>query len=1208
MAIKKKIKKLVKNPKLFVSDALNNKNIKFAKHKISSEHRYTVVSVVCNLEDYLEDYFRSLVNQTLNFEKHIFLILVDDGSEDKSAEIIKKWQKKYLNNIIYIENPISSVLDLGVENVETDMISFIDPRDFVDENYFLEIDKTVKKYAEVKLFYSNKKLYTKDRIEDRYPLKYQFDKDKVLNSIKLDNNFIVTINGLTFQTQWLKKNIMKCNIFSLIKVLYLNFKICYIKNAIYIEREVDNKLKFISEIDNEIIDIRNFMLDNQNTILDSTYKLMIYYTFELVKQVLINKNIITVGQDYIFEIMELIDTKYIMNFTKAGFSFKYRVGFLSMFKNINPNFQILYIKDYDKEKKLLQINYFYGKEKYLEDITLNDIFITQSISKIRSYQFFDETFVNEKIIYIKIDNFLDLKAQLNSKEVRFSLNGKQYKNSINTKTILEYFNKKQVEVDSKESFFIKKIAQLDFFQKKYKDVWLLMDKDIIADDNAEHLYRYILNNHKEINAFFILSKVSKDWNRLEDEGFKLIPFGSLDHKIALIHSINLLSSHAAPFVVSFLSNKFYKNYLKYKFTFLQHGVTKDDISKWMNSRKVDCFICTSEAEYMSIAGNNNNYKMTKKEVVLTGFPRHDTLANLPIKTEKMIMIMPTWRLFLAGKLSGKSSNRELNQEFYSSLFGTSWKSFFHSDKLYAWHKSLSYKIVFFLHPNIEPYLDWFEIPEYIQIVKSDTKDSIQTFFKKASFMVTDYSSVAFEMAFLNKPVFYYQFDHEEFFSGNHSYNKGYFEYENDGFGPIVYREDVLLKEIDEYLLHNKLDKKYQRNIDKAFKYRDGQNSLRVVNAVKNLHNRTISENFIIEELEESITIACYYKNWNFLENVLERIQQFRVLREKEIILLFKTKIYNFKFNEIEFISNEYPVYIKHTTLYQKYKNYIFPNIEFLISYIKAKSKYDNLFEISSLKRMLKAKDWEVLYILLNIVESDIEDELLDQYYYIKGRTYRELGKNDEALKYYAKSLSYNTKPNDALMQYAKTLYEMHKEDKVTKEIILKEFIDNDYTITSIEYDLIERWFNSKHWYGVSVAIELIDINVIEDELLDQYYYIKGRTYRELGKNDEALTAVDLINQNSKLYIKALEEKIFLNYINKNSKDVLNLIDCYSKLELLSDNLLYYQITSLIDLQMIDELKEIYSRNLVMDLQSKKNIKLENILKEILQIYNKVNYE
>ena len=57
-------------------------------------------------------------------------------------------------------------------------------------------------------------------------------------------------------------------------------------------------------------------------------------------------------------------------------------------------------------------------------------------------------------------------------------------------------------------------------------------------------------------------------------------------------------------------------------------------------------------------------------------------------------------------------------------------------------------------------------------------------------MITDYSSVAFEMAYLKKAVLYYQFDEEEFFSGKH-WQKGYFDYRKDGFGAVCVSENAL---------------------------------------------------------------------------------------------------------------------------------------------------------------------------------------------------------------------------------------------------------------------------------------------------------------------------------------------------------------------------------------------------------------------------------
>ena len=50
-------------------------------------------------------------------------------------------------------------------------------------------------------------------------------------------------------------------------------------------------------------------------------------------------------------------------------------------------------------------------------------------------------------------------------------------------------------------------------------------------------------------------------------------------------------------------------------------------------------------------------------------------------------------------------------------------------------------------------------------------ESIQNLFGRCAVLITDYSSVAFDMAYLNKALIYYQFDKEAFFSGTHTYQK-----------------------------------------------------------------------------------------------------------------------------------------------------------------------------------------------------------------------------------------------------------------------------------------------------------------------------------------------------------------------------------------------------------------------------------------------------
>ena len=66
----------------------------------------------------------------------------------------------------------------------------------------------------------------------------------------------------------------------------------------------------------------------------------------------------------------------------------------------------------------------------------------------------------------------------------------------------------------------------------------------------------------------------------------------------------------------------------------------------------------------------------------------------------------------------------------------------------------------------------------------------------ADVMITDYSSVAFDAAFVSCPLVYFQFDRSEFLGGGHIGRPGYFDYETHGFGPVVGTVDGVVEALE----------------------------------------------------------------------------------------------------------------------------------------------------------------------------------------------------------------------------------------------------------------------------------------------------------------------------------------------------------------------------------------------------------------------------
>ncbi|EGT0710780.1 glycosyltransferase [Campylobacter coli] len=841
----RKLQKLKTNPKLFFKDAIEKKLLhlnstynKYLPKKHKGFTQYAIISAVYNVEKYLDDYFKSIINQRLDFKKNIFMVLVDDGSTDNSANIIKKYQKKYPKNIVYLykENGgQASARNLGLKymqenNYKTPWVTFTDPDDFLDRNYFYEVDKFLSTHQDddicmigcnIIFYYEKQKIH-----KDNHPLNFKFKSGvQVKENYNLDSFIQLSaascfmnigyLDKLLFDEK-LKPNFEDAKFINEYLLDNINLKSAFLPTVKYFYRKredgnstLDNSnkysdlyllvsrrgcLKLLQENKFYDIFIQNVCLYHFfwqiKTLVDSPEKLS--FMSESEKQ----RYLELLDQNFSY-----IDKNTIMEFNLAGCWFFHKIGILNCFKNEKPPFQIAYIEDYDPYKEQILLTYYTGDDENIESIFVDGEEVYADYKKIVKYDFLDRVFCYQKRLWAhipknakdKLENFID------GEQSKISFNGKHYQ-SINIKDIRQEFQKRLPK----------------------SNIWLFADRDYEADDNAEHLYRYIMQNHPEQKIVFALRKESLDWERLEKEGFNLVEFGSLEFERIIKKASKVISSHSDEYLIRYITPR-------QQFIFLQHGVIKDDLSKWLNSKKIDLFITSTKAEYDSIANDYNHYKFGKKEVVLTGLARHDALLKNNQCNARQIIIMPTWRANIVGVALG-SSKRGLQSDFTQSEYFQKWNLLLNSNILQKLCEKYDYTIVFNPHPNIIPYLKDFNIPSYVKIANHN--ESLQELFCNSSLMITDYSSVAFEMAYLNKPVIYYQFDHEEFFN-SHTYQKGYFDYKKDGFGPVVEDEESLLKEL-ENLLQNDCNPFgiYKDNIDSTFAFKDGKCCERIYKVIK----------------------------------------------------------------------------------------------------------------------------------------------------------------------------------------------------------------------------------------------------------------------------------------------------------------------------------------------------------------------------------------
>lgn len=362
---------------------------------------------------------------------------------------------------------------------------------------------------------------------------------------------------------------------------------------------------------------------------------------------------------------------------------------------------------------------------------------------------------------------------------------------------------------------------------KSRQIWLFMDRIDRADDNGEIFFRYINECYPDVaDCYYIIQESSPDYDRIKKYG-KVIPAMSDEHKILLPLADYIFTSQVNGWVENPYGEKeeyFRDIYHQAKVVFLQHGVTKDNQTKWLNRLNQDCHAIVSNSKMERQAFIEGKYFYKPEQIWNTGMPRFDRLYKTKAK---YILFLPTWRQWLMEQQYNDEEeiytwvlkpNGENSQYFkrYSELL---------SDQKFIDNcAKKGYQIAYMPHPLIEPYMDKMKIASDVKIIDKDVH--WRDIFASSVIMITDYSSVAFDFAYLKKTIIYYQFDRENYFTDH--YLPGYFDYYKDGFGDVIESKEALIEAIYKALdRKGRMPYKYVRRVGKFYTHIDKRNCKRL---------------------------------------------------------------------------------------------------------------------------------------------------------------------------------------------------------------------------------------------------------------------------------------------------------------------------------------------------------------------------------------------
>lgn len=895
---------------------INDYHVKESDQK---EILFSVIIPIYNVENYLIETIESVINQTLIFEKHIEIILINDGSPDESESICLDYTNIYPQNIRYFKKEnggVSSARNLGMELASGRFINFLDSDDTLEKDTLEKVADFFSKYTSLVDIVCLPIQYFEAR-QGPHMLNDKFEETGIIDvhetpefiQLHVSSTFIKKEVALKYRfderlkygedAKYVTSIILEKEKYGVLSDVNYNYRIrksdsSAIQNSKFTKSWYTESLDYFS---NELI---NLSMEIKGSVIPYVQRVLMYDLQWKMRVKEIPNHVLDEDERVEFimkfkNVLGYISDEFIQSAKYINYDLKIFAHYLKYCSSDTKFNKIVYednVKVFFKDKLYMDLK---TQRLYINFININDnnVFVegmfiggfeddnskivvkldkeeysTEIVKRpLSNLKVWGETIKKPKgfsvnIPLSKVKDISSLTFWIEQDGIKVQL--KYYLTNSNhfSKRIPSYYAEKgwivypgKAELKITSSTFKKRfkkelgmIKRMLLMQKRKKgakkaiavrilyyvsklfyrkQLFLYMDRIDKADDNAEVLYRYALENDKNVKHKFILDKNSEDFERMNKIG-EVIPFGSYKHKLHLLLCDKFISSHADEILLNpFRSMKvFYKDLLTFDYIFLQHGVIQNDLSGWLNKyqKNIKIFTTTSKKEYDSILSSNYGY--TEKEVKLLGLPRHDRLERT---AEKSILVMPTWRKNLASALND-DFERQYNPLFKNSKYFLSYNSLINHPRLLEALKSFGYKVRFVIHPALKEQIVDFKQGENIEIINPDDI-SYADMFNSSNHLLTDYSSVAFDFAYTRKSISYYQFDRNEFFE-NH-FSEGYFDYLTMGFGPVLDQLEDMVDYLIEMIKKDfKLEEPYLSRVNDFFEYDDKNNTQRNYEIIK----------------------------------------------------------------------------------------------------------------------------------------------------------------------------------------------------------------------------------------------------------------------------------------------------------------------------------------------------------------------------------------
>lgn len=837
----------------------------------------SVVTAVYDVARYLPEFAASLDAQTGIDLARVQVVAVDDGSTDDSLAWLRTWAERSALTVTVLTKENGgqgSARNLGLTVAQGTWITFTDPDDTLAPDYFAQVLAFAAAHPEVEMMGTARWVHNEasGEITDTHPLRRMFTQDRLVDLEDEPTYFHgsapaafvrrsrVESMGLTFDVR-IKPNFEDGHFCTKYLLACDRPLVGFLGSAVYNYRkraDASSTLNNSVAREERYLDVPRYgYLDVLRTSAARdgraarwvqnfvVYDLSWYFSAETSMggtQTAVTGATADVFVRHLRDIADLLDEQVVTEFNLRYLDNVWRDILLHGLREQDWHAPYALVGPRDRPRRLIKVTTrFWGTEPPV--VVSVDGDVRQAVhSKIRAHRYFDRDAMYERVGWYPLGK--DLAVTIAGQEVP-QLKKWPRPDPLPPLRQPTDWERRRRAVDQKAQHSWRRARRLALkrgpWARDFRDAWVLMDRIHDADDSGEHLFRYLRQHRPDINAWFVVEKGTPDWTRLQGEyGDRIVAHGSRRWLSLMLSCKNLISSHVdapvhrPPAVLDLLPGR----QPTWRFSFLQHGVIKDDLSRWLNPKAVHLFVTSTPGEQASVVGDGTPYAYTTRETVMTGLPRFDKLlrvaAEIADGDRRTILVAPTWRHWLLPPLQKGSQRRTVREDFLDTEYAQQWLGLLRSDRLAQLCREHDVTVGFLPHPNLQSVLPSLDLPPHVTPLSFT--DDVQRHFARAAVLVTDYSSMAFNAAYLDRPVVYFQFDAKVVQTGGHVGRKGYFDYERDGFGPVVESLPGALDAIAEIVARGGVPAPtYLERNAATFVHRDGRCCERVTAAIEALH-------------------------------------------------------------------------------------------------------------------------------------------------------------------------------------------------------------------------------------------------------------------------------------------------------------------------------------------------------------------------------------